>query len=108
MQALRMRSLGLCLAAAGLIALSAAASARADTVTDWNANAVNALVTTAGQSPTVSTVPVKATVSAAAGNGRHRQTISARRSACDETAAQIRLARGPRTFSRNGRRPIDI
>ncbi len=53
---LRSRSLGLCLAAAALIALSATASARADTVTDWNANAVNALVTTAGQSPTVSTV----------------------------------------------------
>src|SRR5688572_27077732 len=53
---LRLRSLGLCLAAAALIALSATASARADTVTDWNANAVNALVTTAGQSPTVSTV----------------------------------------------------
>jgi hypothetical protein len=56
MLALRTRSLGLCLAAAALIALSASASARADTVTDWNANAVNALVTTAGQSPTVSTV----------------------------------------------------
>src|SRR5688572_10647705 len=53
---LRLRSLGLCLAAAALIALSATASARADTVTDWNANAVNALVATAGQSPTVSTI----------------------------------------------------
>ena len=56
MHVLRVRSLGLCLAAAALIALSASASARADAVTDWNANAVNALVTTAGQSPTVSTV----------------------------------------------------
>jgi hypothetical protein len=56
MLSLRVRSLGLCLAAAALIALSASASARADTVTDWNAHAVNALVTTAGQSPTVSTV----------------------------------------------------
>src|SRR5262245_23947841 len=56
MLALRTRSLGLCLAAAALIALTASASARADTVTDWNLNAVNALVTTAGQSPTVSTV----------------------------------------------------
>ena len=56
MLALRSRSLGLCLAAAALIALTASASARADTVTDWNVNAVNALVTTAGQSPTVSTV----------------------------------------------------
>ena len=56
MLALRTRSLGLCLAAAALIALSASASARADTVTDWNVNAVNALVTKAGQSPTVSTV----------------------------------------------------
>ena len=56
MLSLRRRSLGLCLAAAALIALSASASAHADTVTDWNANAVNALVGTAGQSPTVSTV----------------------------------------------------
>jgi hypothetical protein len=56
MLALRARSLGLCLAAAALIALSASASARADTVTDWNVNAVNSLVGTAGQSPTVSTV----------------------------------------------------
>jgi hypothetical protein len=56
MLALRTRSLGLCLAAAALIALSVSASARADAVTDWNVNAVNALVTTAGQSPTVSTV----------------------------------------------------
>ena len=56
MLSLRTRSLGLCLAAFALIALSASASARADTVTDWNANAVHALVTTAGQSPTVSTV----------------------------------------------------
>jgi hypothetical protein len=56
MNTLRVRSLGLCLAAAALIALSASASARADTVTDWNANAVQALVGTAGQSPTVSTI----------------------------------------------------
>ncbi len=56
MLALRARSLGLCLAAAALIALATSASARADTVTDWNTNAVNALVGTAGQSPTVSTV----------------------------------------------------
>ena len=54
--ALRMRSLGLCLAAAALIALTASASARADAVTDWNVNAVNSLVTTAGQGPTVSTI----------------------------------------------------
>src|ERR671917_719633 len=52
----RTRSLALCLAASALIALSASASARADAVTDWNVNAVNALVGTAGQSPTVSTV----------------------------------------------------
>ncbi len=56
MLSLRRRSLGLCLAAAALIALSASATARADTVTDWNANAVSALVGTAGQSPTVSTI----------------------------------------------------
>ena len=52
----RARGFGLCLLVAGLIALSFSASARADTVTDWNAHAVNALVGTAGQSPTVSTV----------------------------------------------------
>jgi hypothetical protein len=56
MLTLRMRSLGLCLLATALIALSASASARADAVTDWNAHAVDALVTRAGQSPTVSTV----------------------------------------------------
>jgi hypothetical protein len=52
----RTRSLALCLGAAALIALSASASARADAVTDWNVNAVNSLVGTAGQSPTVSTI----------------------------------------------------
>ena len=56
MLSLRTRSLGLCLAVTALIGLSASASARADAVTDWNVNAVNALVGTAGQSPTVSTV----------------------------------------------------
>jgi hypothetical protein len=56
MLALRGRSLGLCLAAAALIALSASASARADAVTDWNVHAVSSLVGTAGQSPTVSTI----------------------------------------------------
>lgn len=42
--------------AATAVALLAPGSAQADTVTDWNVNAVNALVGTAGQSPTVSTV----------------------------------------------------
>ena len=56
MLAPRGRSLGRCLAAAALIALSAPATTRADAVTDWNAHAVSALVGTAGQSPTVSTV----------------------------------------------------
>lgn len=56
MHMLRVRSLGLCMAAAALIALSASASARADTVTDWNTHAVQSLVGTAGQSPTVSTI----------------------------------------------------
>ena len=56
MHSLRVRSLGLCMAAAALIALSASASARADTVTDWNAHAVQSLVVTAQQSPTVSTI----------------------------------------------------
>ena len=56
MVALRVRRVGLWLAAAVLIALYPSASAHADAVTDWNTNAVNALVATAGQSPTVSTV----------------------------------------------------
>ena len=47
---------GVALAAAALLAATAAAPARADTVTDWNVHAVNALVVTAGQSPTVSTI----------------------------------------------------
>ena len=38
---------------AALVALAAPAVARADTVTDWNANASNALFTVAGQAPTV-------------------------------------------------------
>jgi hypothetical protein len=46
--------LAVCVALASALAISA--SARADTVTDWNINAVGALVGTAGQSPTVSTV----------------------------------------------------
>jgi hypothetical protein len=56
MPALRTRRLGLGLTAAAFIAMAGAAPANADTVTDWNTHAVNALVTTAGQSPTVSSV----------------------------------------------------
>ncbi len=41
-------------AAAGVLVLTGPASARADTVTDWNGHATNALIVTAGQSPTVS------------------------------------------------------
>jgi hypothetical protein len=52
----RTRGFGLCVLVAGLIALSFSTSARANTVTDWNAHAVNALVGTAAQSPTVSTI----------------------------------------------------
>ena len=51
----RMRSAGL-LAAVAAVAVLAASPARADTVTDWNVNATDALVTTAGQAPTVSTI----------------------------------------------------
>jgi hypothetical protein len=51
----RMRSAGL-LAAVVAAALLAAAPARADTVTDWNVNATDALITTAAQAPTVSTI----------------------------------------------------
>jgi hypothetical protein len=39
-----------------LLAMAASAPARADTVTDWNVNATNALIATAGQGPTVSTI----------------------------------------------------
>jgi hypothetical protein len=56
MLAPRARSVGLTLAGTALIALSPSAPARADTVPDWNKHAVDALVGTAGQSPTVSTV----------------------------------------------------
>jgi hypothetical protein len=49
----RIRCAGL--AAAALLAI-AASPAQADTVTDWNVNATNALIATAGQSPTVSTI----------------------------------------------------
>ncbi len=51
----RMRSAGL-FAAVAAAAVLAASPARADTVTDWNVNATDALVTTAGQAPTVSTI----------------------------------------------------
>jgi hypothetical protein len=56
MLAPRARGVGLSLAGTALIALSASAPARADAITDWNAHAVDALVGTAGQPPTVSTV----------------------------------------------------
>src|SRR5215207_2976473 len=46
---------GLLAAAAALFALSASTPARADTVTDWNAIATTAIITTAGQPPHAST-----------------------------------------------------
>ena len=50
-----MRSTRIWLAAlAALVALASPAAARADAVTDWNAIASNAIVTTAGQPPAVS------------------------------------------------------
>jgi hypothetical protein len=51
----RMRAAGLLAAVAAAVAL-AAAPARADTVTDWNLHATDALITTARQAPTVSTI----------------------------------------------------
>jgi hypothetical protein len=54
MDAHRLRGVGLLLAATALFALAAPAPARADTVTDWNINATNALIVTAGQTPPVS------------------------------------------------------
>ena len=49
------RCAGLLAAAAVLLASTVAAPARADTVTDWNAIATTAIVTTAGQPPHAST-----------------------------------------------------
>jgi hypothetical protein len=51
----RMRGAGLLAAVAATVAL-AAAPARADTVTTWNMHATDALITTARQAPTVSTI----------------------------------------------------
>jgi hypothetical protein len=48
------KRMGVLLAVTAIMAVAAAAPARADTVTDWNTNATNALIVTAGQSPTVS------------------------------------------------------
>jgi hypothetical protein len=52
----RTRRAGLVAAAAALFALAVSAPARADTVTDWNAIATTAIVTTAGQSPHAATL----------------------------------------------------
>jgi hypothetical protein len=52
----RGRRAGLSLAAAVLLALTASAPARADAVTDWNANATNALITTGLQTPPIWTL----------------------------------------------------
>ena len=52
----RTRAAGLLAAVAALFALAASAPARADTVTDWNAIASTAIVTTAAQSPQASTL----------------------------------------------------
>jgi hypothetical protein len=49
----RMRRIGVLFAVTALLALAGAASAQADTVTDWNTNATNTLIGTAGQGPTV-------------------------------------------------------
>src|SRR5438128_5870085 len=50
----RARAAGLVVAVAALLALALPAIARADTVTQWNLNATNALIGTAGQTPPVS------------------------------------------------------
>jgi hypothetical protein len=55
MRSSRMRSAGLLAAVVAAVAV-AAAPARADTVTEWNLHATNALITTAMQAPTVSTI----------------------------------------------------
>ena len=51
----RTRGVGVLVAAAALFALAVSAPARADTVTDWNAIASTAIVSTAGQSPQAAT-----------------------------------------------------
>jgi PAP2 superfamily len=56
MYAHSIRGAGLLVAATVLFALTVSAPARADTVTDWNAIATTAIVTTAGQSPQASTL----------------------------------------------------
>jgi hypothetical protein len=53
MLAHRMRRVGLCFAAAALLALAASAPARADAVTDWNQHAANSLIVTGLQTPPV-------------------------------------------------------
>jgi hypothetical protein len=52
----RIHGVGLLVAAAALFALAMSAPARADTVTDWNAIASTAIVTTAGESPQAATL----------------------------------------------------
>ena len=52
----RRRRLALGLAASALLALTAAAPARADAVTDWNVHATDALIRNGGQTPPVSTL----------------------------------------------------
>ena len=54
MTARRTRRAALLLAGATLLAIAASTPARADTVTDWNQQATDALIVTAGQGPTVS------------------------------------------------------
>jgi len=54
MTARRTRSATLLLAGAALLAIAASTPARADTVTDWNQLATDALIVNAGQGPTVS------------------------------------------------------
>lgn len=54
MTARHVRSAGLLAAGAALLAIAASTPARAETVTDWNQGATDALIVTAGQGPTVS------------------------------------------------------
>ena len=54
MTARRTRRTALLLAGAALLAIAASTPARADTVTDWNQQATDSLIVTAGQGPTVS------------------------------------------------------
>lgn len=88
------RAIGTAFAAA-VLTVAVAVPAHADTVTDWNVNAVDALVTTARQSPTASTISLAIVHGAVYDavnsiDGRHQPyliKVRARRSYSEDAAA---------------------